>query len=475
MSRTGYNYGKVGGRRAGSTTWQWIVIGVILASFCWAIIVLALLTAGVLNLDTEAVGIAGNPTDTPTTAPPVAQVEVATSTPWIITATPNPTTAVEVPIEAPTATDIPPTVDPNTVPVEESPTPTLTLMPTISSIVDTNNGDPVPDALKGLISSLVSVDGGSFQMGTTPAEVAEAVRQCIERDGGNCLVKDGEDSYPVHQVTIDPFQIEMTEVTFEQYVAFLNWKFQSSNGTWRHTNGCDGQICLATRSDTGGENSYITFDSANYDVLPSLSQFPMVNVTWYGAKAYCEAIGRRLPTEAEWEHAARGPNDFLYPWGNEWDPTYAKTNRPTTDAIGAIEVGSTRTAGGVSAYGAYDMAGNVAEWVSDWYLANFYSQPEATLLNPSGPRTGQQKVIRGGSWDTVPFFARSVHRQSAPPNDQKLWLGFRCAADIDSPVSVLPSPNPATLGTLDNAAPTMPAPPTTDVNGLATEMATLEP
>jgi formylglycine-generating enzyme required for sulfatase activity len=154
-------------------------------------------------------------------------------------------------------------------------------------------------------------------------------------------------------------------------------------------------------------------------------------VTWYGAQSYCEAIGRRLPTEAEWERAARGPQNFLYPWGNLFTTDNAKTSRPRPDdpsLAGAVAVGSYPT--GASLYGMLDMAGNVAEWVSDWYSPTYYTQLTQTgapVLNPQGPPAGTSKVVRGGSWDTPPFFARSVHRQESEPQNQTLWLGFRCA------------------------------------------------
>jgi formylglycine-generating enzyme required for sulfatase activity len=484
------NYGRVGSRRGGSAVWQWVVIGMIFATFCWAIVVLALLTIGVLDLNPDAAGLAGR-------ASPTAVVQVITATPdtnlpsttpqvVVVTATDDPNaapvnTAGSQNVSAPTAT---PTTDPNLVQVESSPSPTPTTeAPTQSSNIAASADNPVPEALRGVVSALVKVDGGTFQMGTNTTEVVEAVRQCTDRDGARCDVTFGEDSVPIHAVTIDPYQMEVTEVNYQQYVAFLNWKRAESGGVWNHKNGCEGQICLATRSDAGGENSYITFDSANYTVQEVFNNFPVANVTWYGAKAYCESIGRRLPTEAEWERAARGNDGRLYPWGNDWDSTRAKTNRPTTDAVGAIEVGS-RPLGG-SPFGILDMAGNVAEWTADWYFSAFYSQPEATVLNTRGPVTGTDKVIRGGSWDNPPFFARTVHRMNQPPTSVYLWLGFRCAADADVPQGnttggaagnlFIGTPNPATLGTNpsgeessqadNNAAPQLP--PTQTPGGLS--------
>lgn len=458
------NYGRLGGRRASSAGWQWVVIGMVFATFCWAVVFLAMLTLGVIGLSPEAVGVANQPTNTPYIITATPDPNQPASTPEVIVVTA--TADASAPTVEATSQVAAPTTDPNQIQVEPSPTNTPTVEVPTQAVQASSEQNTVPSALADIVSPLVRVDGGTFQMGTNPGEVAEAVRQCVERDVANCQVTYGEDSYPAHSVTIDPFQIEITEVTYGQYVAFLNWKRQSTGGTWNHLNGCDGQACLATRSDPGGENSVIQFDSANYDI-PQVSQnYPVVNVTWYGAKAYCEAIGRRLPTEAEWERAARGSDGRLYPWGNEWNPANAKTSRPR-DPVGAFEVGT--LTGGVGPYGAYDLAGNVAEWVADWYSLNFYSQPEATQLNPRGPITGVDKVIRGGSWDTPPFFARTVHRQNQPPNTQFLWLGFRCADDLDSGDTIAAgTPNPATLGTNitnstpvdeNNAAPTLPPSP----------------
>ena len=167
----------------------------------------------------------------------------------------------------------------------------------------------IPAPLQGLTTELLDIPGGTFTMGTTAAEVLTAVNACVA-EGGNCQISMGEDSSPPHQVTLNAFRIEQTEVTYEQYLAFLNWM-----GPRSHLNGCDGFACLATLNETDISN--VTFDSANYRVPATINRFPVANVTWYGARSYCKAIGRRLPTEAEWERASRGSDQRIYPWGNE--------------------------------------------------------------------------------------------------------------------------------------------------------------
>lgn len=274
---------------------------------------------------------------------------------------------------------------------------------------------------------LVRVDGGTFEMGTTPQEITAAVNQCVNVEGGNCLVAFGEDSLPQHTVTVSAFQIERTEVTYRQYRIFL-----TALGAGSHLNGCSGQPCVVTRREN--ENSSIAFDGFLYQVAEVIENLPVASVTWFGAEAYCRVLGRRLPTEAEWERAARGPDNLLYPWGDTWEATLAKTSISPDETIGALPVGSLPA--GSSPFGAFDMAGNVAEWVSDWYDPAYYSSPAASSLNPTGPRAGVDKVVRGGSWDAKPFFARSVHRQSAIPQGGYLWIGFRCAADIEAGMGI---------------------------------------
>jgi formylglycine-generating enzyme required for sulfatase activity len=207
--------------------------------------------------------------------------------------------------------------------------------------------------------------------------------------------------------------------------------------------------------------SYVNFDGETYSVRnPEFnSRRPMTFVTWWGAVDYCRAINRRLPTEAEWERAARGSNNFIYPWGFEFDTTRAVSSVP--QAMGTVPVNEFPN--GASPYGAFNMAGNASEWVSDWYQFDYYSQqavnPEP---NPKGPVTGTDKVHRGGSWDTIPLFLRTVHRLTRAPGDPTASIGFRCVASASAtaPQLVAPSASDSDQAAPGNAQPTLPPQPT---------------
>lgn len=407
MSR---GYGKLG-RRSGSAAWQWVVIGMILGFGCSVVIVLGLLTFGVISLGGVAAASTPQITVITATPPPATPTPLVTNTPELAATADGGQSVI---VASPTPILVQPTQTPLVI--------TATPEATVGVGASLSAESAIPPELLAVRSDLARIDGATFTMGTTPQEIQTAVRECIERDGGNCQLADGEDSVPPHQVTLNTFWIETTEVTYRQYLAFLN-STSAGMGPRSHLASCGGFGCLQTQNEE--PNSFVQFDSVNYSVLPSLENRPVALVSWYGARAYCEAIGRRLPTEAEWEYAARGPQGFLYAWGDTWDPNRAKTNRPLGSELGAVDV-RTYPAG---SNGLFEMSGNLAEWVFDYYDARYYSASPAE--NPSGPPTGRERVVRGGSWDAPPFFARLVHRQFSAPDAPSLWIGFRCASDVD--------------------------------------------
>jgi iron(II)-dependent oxidoreductase len=452
------------GRRQRSAAWQWALIGFIPGLFCGLSVMIGIMLEGTLptyflpttepQIVTTVVHVVMTATDDASlpTHTPLSQfiVVTATSDPALASPALQPTPAQSANNEV-LSVQVQSTAIPTDVPTD---IPAPTLAPT----------SDIPEVLKVIRSLTVTIPGGAFVMGTTPGEVTEAVRQCVTRDAGSCEASYAQDSFPAHRVTVDSFLLETTEVSFDQYVAFLNVR-----GPDAHINRCAGFPCIQTQNES--PDAPIVFDGRTYTIGAGLSQHPVYGVTWYGAREYCEAVGRRLPTEAEWERAARADDGRIYPWGNAWDNALAKTNRPLDAPPGSLQVGSLPL--GASLYGAYDMAGNVAEWVSDYYSERHYEEQarEGNAVNPTGPIIGQQKVLRGGSWDGVPFFSRTVHRQSERPDAFRRWIGFRCVEDpANENIIGSADLNPANLGVnvppappentaIPNAQPTLPPPP----------------
>ncbi|MBN1954427.1 MAG: SUMF1/EgtB/PvdO family nonheme iron enzyme [Anaerolineae bacterium] len=252
---------------------------------------------------------------------------------------------------------------------------------------------------------MVYVPGGTFQMGSTDAEIDAVFAQCEEdRGSGECERSWYESESPAHSIVLDSFWIDQTEVTNEQYAR-----------------------CVA--DGACGESDYVDDPAYNGD------DYPVVGVSWSDAAAYCEWAGARLPTEAEWEYAARGPEGYIYPWGNQFDGsrlnfcdvscTFDGRDTDWDDGYERIApVGSYEN--GASWVGAQDMAGNVWEWVADWYG----SYPANLQTNPTGPESGTYRVMRGGAWGSYDRFVRAAYRRYHDSSIDLNLVGFRC---VDSP------------------------------------------
>jgi formylglycine-generating enzyme required for sulfatase activity len=232
--------------------------------------------------------------------------------------------------------------------------------------------------------------------------------------------KAGDDEQPQHTVTLDAFWIDRTEVTNIQYMRFLN-------ALGGHMDACSGRQCLESKVED--KDSHIVLRGGQYRVEVGYEEHPVIEVTWHGAQAYCEWAGFRLPTEAEWEKAARGDDGRIYPWGDE-PPDCGKAQYGdcggTTAPVGANPTGA-------SPYGVLNMAGNVWEWVSDWYDPTYYQYTPAR--NPQGPNSGEHKVFRGGSWGYPPAFIRAASRARNHASYAGFNLGFRCASSIPPPAA----------------------------------------
>jgi serine/threonine-protein kinase len=288
-----------------------------------------------------------------------------------------PLTEMPAAMEPPAATQPPATVAPTI-----APTVTLTPMPTLT---------PTPIVIVTQVAKKdgmvqVFVPDGSFQMGSQSGD---------------------DNERPVHEVYLLGYWIDQTEVTNAQY-----------------------RLCVAAGvcSKPLDLNSQVSnlYSSSAY------AKHPVVFVDWNQAKAYCTWVGRKLPTEAEWEKAARGPDGFIYPWGNNFDGTVVnycdkncwadwgdKSNDDgyaTTSPVGTY-------VGGASPYGALDMAGNAYEWVSD------FSSPYSFMyqIDPVGPATGTEHILRGGSWGDDIKHLRTSLRSDEPADLRRDFIGFRCA------------------------------------------------
>jgi len=216
---------------------------------------------------------------------------------------------------------------------------------------------------------------------------------------------------PQHEKSVKSFWLSEAEITFAQYVTFLN----------------DARPSVEERSkwikdDQESKFSHIFYYFNKYECDPGWENQPVQNVSWLGAKAFCDFYGLRLPTEAEWEYAAGGPEHYPYPWGIEFDPEMCCSSlnnsgrTPPTMPIRSFDAND---------YGLYDMAGNVWEWCEDWFYPG-YNLGEKQKLEEGEP---MGKVLRGGSWlddeKTVQVFVR----QWGKPEDMKSYNGFRPAMD----------------------------------------------
>jgi formylglycine-generating enzyme required for sulfatase activity len=471
------NYGSLR-RRTRDSSWQWLIMGMILGVGAALVVCVGGYAIGAITfpaLDAETstprVQIEPNQTEVSALATAASQTQMALQSPLVTEAveeiTPIPPETIPQTTNTPEASPLPdnsaagqftptPTTDPGmvggqAVVTEEAAenaamadTPVVGTPPagTATQTITFAGASSIPPELDSIKSPVEAVSGGTFMMGTTLEEGTQAVDECALYEA-TCDIADIQDSTPAHQVTVDTFQMEIYEVSVTQYVAFLNFL-----GPNTHKSMCQGQPCVMTVNEE--PTSYIEFDGTKYSVRnPEFySNHPVTWVTWYGAKEYCTRIGRRLPTEAEWEHAARGPQNFIYPWGFEYELTFANSSRPTADGTEAVDsYPNGRTASGI-----YNLAGNVEEWVSDWYQLNYYAQSEPA--NPMGPTTGTEKVLRGGSWDSVPLFLRDVHRRSQNPGQSSAAIGFRCAESGSA--AVTPPPGPADTGTGGDTSTEMP-------------------
>lgn len=248
-----------------------------------------------------------------------------------------------------------------------------------AGVVNNDEWLPLTRHYQGVEMALVPA--GCFVMGTTEAQLPEAERACDSYYGAFGCQQSFANEQPAHEVCLSrPYWIDVTPVTNMQYLLQQNSRWPSP-----------------------------------YSEL----SLPLQAVSWQQAADYCRARNGRLPTEAEWEFAARGPDALIYPYGNTFDVRRSTLRKVSVPEIGQIPEGA-------SWVGALDMSGGMAEWVSDWYGP----YPPARQEDPAGPSSGTERILRGGDWFAhSAFLVRSAFRESVEPGFASSNNGFRCAMD----------------------------------------------
>lgn len=261
---------------------------------------------------------------------------------------------------------------------------------------------------KSDVSFMARVPAGTFKSGSTFLENKKHTEMCQKYDK-SCELWWFNDEYPDKLVFLDSYWIDVYEVTNEKYLEFV-----LATG---HRPALD-ETCESDKCRDGNLWEGNSFP-------PRVKRQPVTQVSWSDADAYCKWRGKRLPSEAEWEKAARGPSGSMYPWGRGSPKQRASYGRKWRGVFTMTDVGS--YANGASLYGVFDMAGNVWEWVDDWYDLKYYNYRRKK--NPRGPAEGEFKIVRGGSWVNYPDTLRSAHRRWSKPEVRYNDTGFRCARD----------------------------------------------
>ena len=305
-----------------------------------------------------------------------------------------------------------------------------------NSSVATVNGSGVVTGVANGSAVMTATETESGKQGTAAVTVSENIeREMVwvplgQFARGNPGGVGYDNEHPLTTPYLDGFWIDKYEVTVAQYREF----------------------CTATGRPLPSFPSGYSWAGKSGWADPALQNHPIVNVSWYDAKDYADWAGLALPTEAQWEKAARGVNWYNYPWGGvantvEWYKGWDSSkcvNYYTSASMGnsTHPVGSFPS--GVSPYGAQDMAGNAGEWCADWYQADYYSV--APLSNPPGPSTGTYRILRGGSWFSSEDSTRTACRFAAAPNEKDATFGFRCVSSSStSSPSVSLTATPSTI------------------------------
>jgi formylglycine-generating enzyme required for sulfatase activity len=260
---------------------------------------------------------------------------------------------------------------------------------------------------KRVVANIFTKQGGGYgiTLGGLPAHIKPPLGMVYIPAGWfwmGCAPKDNQcdnDEKPYHRVYLSAYYIDKNDVTADDYAKCVN-------------------AGACTVSDTRG--------NCNYGA-PGRENNPINCVTWDQANTYCQWVGKRLPTEAEWEKAARGTHGRIYPWGNAWDCKKSCNSVKPCKHESTCPVGSYPKY--ASPYGVMDMTGNVANWTNDWYDEHYYEKSPSK--NPQGPDSGKEFVVYGGSWSVcVTHNLRTSDRNGIIPLRSSRGIGFRCARSV---------------------------------------------
>jgi len=295
---------------------------------------------------------------------------------------------------------------------------------------------PVNEPRKATTENMVLISAGAFTMGRE------------NREGWSPMAAPEmfNDELPSHEVYVDAFYIDKYETTNRQFKEFVD---ATGYVTEAEINGGASEVIVpANQAGTpiqGTDIGWKWMEGANWRApegpgsnIEDRIDYPVVHVTWNDAAAFAEWVGKRLPTEAEWEKAARGGTETNWFWGDELDGSGKYANIYAEHRLdyqypegifdgfsGIAPVGSLKP----NQYGLYDTAGNVFEWTADWYQYDYFQN--SPRENPKGPATGTEKVVKGGGWNFCECYIRPANRQPRDPADRNHGLGFRLALDVE--------------------------------------------
>jgi formylglycine-generating enzyme required for sulfatase activity len=277
-------------------------------------------------------------------------------------------------------------------------------------------------------AGMVVIPASSFTMGSTDAEVAAAFAWCKQLASSGCDLAVYERERPPRTVSLSSFAIDATEVTNADFASWLATvpRLALDSGRLVRT---DGELLV----DLHPKGSGLRSESGRVEPRPGQGQRPVVQVTWTAARRYCQAQGKRLPTEAEWERAARGASSLAFPWGDRppdcGTSVFARADGQTCSSPGGRDEDVGTTPGDRSAEGVLDLAGNVSEWVEDTFLPALPACP-APCRDPVVHGERAEKSCRGGNWGSLAEMCRAAGRGRRAPSEVSHHIGFRCASSL---------------------------------------------